>query len=109
KIDATASAVAALARLTRPGSWSVTTWRDPSGATTASPSSVHCGLGRRSSQLVQYQSASGAPPADMSASPDRTIAPPHSGHTHESSCQRWPAATQVTSGTTELAQTTIGS
>jgi hypothetical protein len=34
---------------------------------------------------------------------------PHSGQTQESSCQRWPAATQVTSLAVEAAQVTIGS
>ena len=34
---------------------------------------------------------------------------PHDGHTHESSCQRCPAATQVTALATDAAQVTIGS
>ncbi len=43
------------------------------------------------------------------SSPVRSMCDPHSGQTHESSCQRCPEATQVTWGATLAAQTTIGS
>jgi hypothetical protein len=95
---ATASAVAALPMLTVPGSWSRTWCHAPVGSTTPSSSTTHCGLGRRSVQLVHHQSPSA-----------RSIAPPHSGQTQESSCQRWPALNQETSGEAIAAQVTIGS
>ena len=83
---ATASAVAALARLTRPGSCSVD---QVPGRRSGRPR-------RRRSTSTVARAAQVAAGAAHQSSPARSMGEPHSGQTQESSCQRWPAATQVT-------------
>src|ERR1017187_5328952 len=98
KTSATASAMAALARLARPGSVRDNSVTCPTESMMLSPSSTHRAGGRAKSHSPQHQPRSSLLRSE-----------PHLGQHHESSCHRWPAATQVTCGASLAAQAINGS
>ena len=96
--SATANAITALDRLARPGRARSSGRARPEGSITSSPTSAQRTGGRRFGHSPQYQS-----------SPSRRRCDPQFGQHQESSCQRWPAATQVTWRACPAAHATSGS
>ena len=96
--SATASAITALDRLARPGRASDSSVTCPAESMTEGPSSTQRAAGRLNSHSPHRQPRS-----------SRRRCDPQRGQHQESSCQRWPAATQVTWWAPLAAQAISGS
>ncbi len=96
--SATARATTALDRLARPGRARLSSVMPPVESMTRDPSSTQRAAGRLNAHSPHRQPMS-----------SRRRCDPHCGQHHESSCQRWPAATQVTWAAPMAAQAISGS